>query len=276
LWPRLRDALARRRFVFDVAETRERGHATALADEAVRAGVPLVVAVGGDGTLNEVVNGVSRLRETHPAAVGALMTGRGRDACRNLGLPRNPERAIERLVSGRIVSRDLGLATWPGGRRFVVAAVGVGFDARVVERAGTRGGRLRYLAAVLASLHDYRTSPVVIDGPAGESWTGAAASVIVCNGSHLGGGMRIAPAARLDDGMLDVVVLGALGRAELALWLPTVFWGGHLANRKVRSWRAPVFRVSMAGSPSVQLDGELGAGLPLEVSAQPGALRLLV
>jgi diacylglycerol kinase family enzyme len=76
--------------------------------------------------------------------------------------------------------------------------------------------------------------------------------------------------------MLDVVVLGALGRAELALWLPTVFWGGHLANRKVRSWRAPVFRVSMTGSPSVQVDGELGAGLPLQISAQPGALRLLV
>ena len=103
---------------------------------------------------------------------------------------------------------------------------------------------------------------------------GAAASVIVCNGSRLGGGMRIAPAARVDDGLLDVVVLGALGRAELALWLPTVFWGGHLANRKIRSWRAPAFRVSMAGSPPVQLDGELGAGLPLEISAQPGALRL--
>jgi diacylglycerol kinase family enzyme len=274
LWPRLSDALTRRGFAFDVAETRARGHARSLAEEAVRAGVPLVVAVGGDGTLNEVVDGVAPLREAHPAAVGAVMTGRGRDACRNLGLPRDPARAADRLVDGRIVARDLALATWPGGRRFVVSAVGVGFDARVVERAGTGGGRLRYLAAVVASLRDYRASPVAVDGPAGRSWTGAAASVIVCNGSRLGGGMRIAPAARVDDGLLDVVVLGALGRAELALWLPTVFWGGHLANRKVRSWRAPAFRVSMAGSPPVQLDGELGAGLPLEISAQPGALRL--
>jgi diacylglycerol kinase family enzyme len=276
LWPRLSDALARRGFAFEVAETRGPGHARILADEAVRAGVPLVVAVGGDGTLNEVVNGVSPLRESHPAVVGAVMTGRGRDACRNLGLPRDPARAVERLVDGRVVPRDLALAVWPGGRRFVVSAVGVGFDARVVERAGTRGGRLRYLAAVVACLRDYQALPVVVDGPAGESWTGAAASVIVCNGSRLGGGMRIAPAARVDDGLLDVVVLGALGRAELALWLPTVFWGGHLANRQVRSWRAPVFRVSMVGAPSVQLDGELGAGLPLEISAQPGALRLRV
>ena len=257
-------------------ETRGSGHATALADEAARAGVPLVVAVGGDGTLNEVVNAVAPLRATHPVTVGAVMTGRGRDACRNLGLLRDPHRAVRRLVDGQVVSRDLGLATWPGGRRFFAAAVGVGFDAVVVRRAGTRGGRLRYLAAVLASVRDYRPSTAVVDGPAGTSWTGAAASVIVCNGSHLGGGMRIAPAARVDDGLLDVVVLGDLGRAELVRWLPTVFWGGHLANRKVRSWRAPAFRVDMAGASSLQLDGELGGGLPVEISAQPAALRLLV
>jgi diacylglycerol kinase family enzyme len=238
--------------------------------------VPLVVAVGGDGTLNEVVNGVAPLRESHPATVGAVMTGRGRDACRNLGLLRDPRRAVRRLVEGRVVSCDLGLATWPGGRRYFTAAVGVGFDAVVVRRAGAAGGRLRYLAAVLASLRDHRPSKVVVDGPAGASWAGEAASVIVCNGSHLGGGMRIAPGARVDDGLLDVVVLGPLGRAELALWLPTVFWGGHLANRKVRAWRGATFRLDTTGAPAAQLDGELGAGLPLEISVQPGALRLLV
>ena len=276
MWPRLRDTLARRALAFEAVETHKPGHATALAEEGARAGVPLVVAVGGDGTLNEVVNGVVPLRHTHPVTVGAVMTGRGRDACRNLGLLQNPHEAVRRLVDGHAVSRDLGLATWPGGRRFFIAAVGVGFDAVVVRRAGARGGRLRYLGAVLASLRDYRPCPVVVDGAAGASWTGHAASVIICNGSHLGGGMRIAPTARVDDGQLDVVVLGGLGRAELALWLPTVFWGGHLANRKVRSWQAPAFRVDMAGASSVQVDGELGGGLPLEISVQAGALRLLV
>ena len=87
--------------------------------------------------------------------------------------------------------------------------------------------------------------------------------------------MRIAPAARVDDGLLDVVVLGDLGRIELAGWLPTVFWGGHLANRKVRSWRAPAFAVRAAEAWPVQLDGELIGRPPLEISAQPAALRLL-
>lgn len=276
LWPRLSDVLSRRSFAFDVVETRGPGHATALAEEGARAGVPLVAAVGGDGTLNEVINGVAPGRDVHATTVGAVMVGRGRDGCRNLGLARDPVRAAERLVDGRVVARDLGLARWPGGRRFFAGWIGAGFDAAVVERAGTRGGRLGYLAATLAGLRDYRTREATVDGPGQASWTGAAASVVVCNGSSFGGGMRIAPAARADDGLLDVVVLGALGRAELALWLPTVYWGGHLANPRIRSWRAPTVRVSMAGAPLVQLDGELGGGTPLEISVQAGALRLLV
>src|SRR4029453_13925248 len=114
-----------------------------------------------------------------------------------------------------------------------------------------------------------RPSPVVVDGPVGETWSGAAASEIVCNGAHLGGGRSIPPTARVGEGLLDGVVLGGLGRAELALWLPTVFLGGHLANRKVRSWRAPAFRVDMAGDSSLQLDGELGGGVPLRGERAP-------
>jgi diacylglycerol kinase (ATP) len=113
-----------------------------------------VVAVGGDGTLNEVVNGLAPLREEYPVTVGALMTGRGRDACRNLGLARDPLQAARRLVDGRVVARDVGLARWPGGQRFFLGWAGVGFDAVVAERAGGRGGRLIYLGAVLASLYN--------------------------------------------------------------------------------------------------------------------------
>ncbi len=234
------------------------------------------MAVGGDGTLNEVVNGVAPLRDEHPVTVGALMTGRARDACRNLGLLRDPRRAARRLKEGRVVSRDLGLAVWPGGRRFFLGWAGAGFDALVAERAGSRGGRLTYLRAVVTSLHDYRPAEMAV-APAGvEAWAGPAASVVVCNGQSFGGGMRIAPGARPDDGLLDVVLLGALGRAELLRWLPTVYWGGHLANPKIKTWRAPAARVTTPAPQRVQIDGELCAHTPVDITIQPGALRLLV
>jgi diacylglycerol kinase (ATP) len=247
-----------------------------LAAEAARARVPLVVAVGGDGTLNEVVNGLAPLRAEYPVTVGALMTGRGRDACRNLGLARDPRRAARRLVEGRVVALDVGLARWPGGLRYFLACVGAGFDAVVAERAGGRGGRLVYLRAVLTSLRDYRTAEMTVRLDGTDAWSGPAASVVVCNGASFGGGMRIAPGARPDDGLLDVVHLGALGRAELARWLPTVYWGGHLANPRIRLRRAARVRVDATVPLPVQLDGELGAHTPLDIEIHPGALRLLV
>jgi diacylglycerol kinase (ATP) len=276
LWPHLRDTLARLSFAFETAETHRAGHATALAAEAARARVSLVVSVGGDGTLNEVVNGVAPLRAEHPVTVGALMTGRGRDACSNLGLIRDPRRAARRLVEGRPAARDLGLAVWPGGRRFFLGWAGAGFDAVVAGRAGSRGGRLTYLRAVVTSVRDYRPAEVTVTRPDAEGYYGPTASVVVCNGPSFGGGMRIAPDARADDGLLDVVRLGALGRAELIRWLPTVYWGGHLANPKISTWRATSTRITCDDPLSVQIDGELGAHTPLDVTVQPAALRLLV
>ena len=109
-----------------------------------------------------------------------------------------------------------------------------------------------------------------------DTWAGPAASVVVCNGAWFGGGMRIAPGARPDDGLLDVVRLGALGRLELVRWLPTVYWGGHLANSRIAIRRAARVRVDAPAPLPVQLDGELGAHTPLDIEIHPGALRLLV
>lgn len=232
--------------------------------------------MGGDGTLNEVVNGLVPLREEYPVTVGALMTGRGGDACRNLGLTRDPRRAARRLVQGRVVSLDVGLARWPGGHRYFLGWAGAGFDAVVAERAGERGGRLTYLRAVLTSLRDYRPIEMAVSLDGADAWVGPAASVLVCNGASLGGGMRIAPSARADDGLLDVVWLGALGRLELARWLPTVYWGGHLANPRIEIRRAARVRIEAAAPLPVQIDGELGFHTPLDIAIHPGALRLLV
>lgn len=238
--------------------------------------MPLIVAVGGDGTVNEVVNGATGEDGRPRVALGVVMTGRGRDACRNLGLLRNPLAAARRLVEGHEVRLDLGLARWPGGRRFFVNAAGAGFDAMVAARAARLGGggTVPYLRAVLESLRAYQPVEIAVGRPGAADWRGPAAGVIVANGAHFGGGMRIAPGADPGDGMLDLVLLGAFGRAELVAWLPTIYWGGHLRNRKVRRVRVERARIESAAPMPVELDGEVCGATPLEVSVCPGALRL--
>jgi YegS/Rv2252/BmrU family lipid kinase len=257
-------------------QTRASGDATALAREAAGRGVALVVSVGGDGTVNEVVNGITDPAGGPRAALGAILTGRGRDAARTLGVPRDPLRAAARLAAGRERRLDLGVVRRPEGSRYFVNAAGAGFDATVAARAAALegGGTIPYLRAVAGSLGAYRpvSLAVGVDGPAGRP--APAAGVVVANGTCFGGGMRIAPGADPRDGALDVVVLGALGRWELLRWLPTLYWGGHVRNPKVTIARARRVALESPETVPMQLDGEPWGGTPCEIAACPDALTL--
>jgi YegS/Rv2252/BmrU family lipid kinase len=275
-WRGLREDLHRLGLVFDWALTSGPGGAVALARAAAEAGAGLVVAVGGDGTLNEVVNGVTR--EGEPGVtVGALLTGRGRDAARNLGLAADPRAAARRLVGGTDARLDLVRAEWPDGHhRYVVGAAGAGFDARVARRGAAAGGRgaVPYLLAVLATLSSHVAVTAEVRADGGRAWSGRLSAAIVANGPCYGAGMRIAPAADVTDGRLDLVVLGDLGRLELLRWLPTVYRGRHLACPKVHTLRARRVTVGGGAPLPVHVDGEAAPDTPAAFVACPGALRL--
>ena len=278
LWPGLRDELYRLGFAFEWTATGGPGRLTDLARDAAEAGIGLVVAVGGDGTLNEVVNGAVGDERPRPV-VGAILTGRGRDAARNFGLAADPRRAARRLVEGREVAVDLVRAEWPGGaQRWVVGAAGAGFDAEVAARAAARGGRgtLPYLLAIVGTLSAHATVATEIEADGERVWTGPLSSAVVANGAHYGGGMKIAPAAQPTDGRLDLVVLGDLGRLELLRWLPTVYRGGHLANPKVRARTARRVSIRPVTPLPMHVDGEPVQPTPVTLTIRPGALRLLV
>jgi diacylglycerol kinase (ATP) len=275
-WRELRDVLHRAGLAFDWAPTTGRRSATALAAAAAAAGAELVVAVGGDGTLNEVVDGVTREDGASPA-VGALLTGRGRDAARNFGLATDLGLAARRLVEGHEVRVDLLRAEWPGGeQRVALSAGGAGFDATVAARvAGRRGrGTLPYLLGVLAAVAGHLTVPAEIEADGTPAWSGRLSTVVVANGAHYGGGMKIAPGADVADGALDLVVLGELGRLELLRWLPSVYRGGHLANPRVVMRRGRRVTIRTASPLAVHLDGEPAPPTPLSLAVRPGALRL--
>jgi diacylglycerol kinase (ATP) len=276
LWPSLRDELRRLGLVFDSALTTAPGDATALARAAAHD--DLVVAVGGDGTFNEALNGVVDPSRP-PRLLAAILTGRGRDGCRNFGIPRDARVAARRVVGGGERLIDVGLAQWAGGaRRYFVGAAGAGFDAAVARAAATRPGRgtLPYLLAVLDGIRSHVAVAADITTDGGAPWHGRVTAAVIANGSHYGGGMRIAPGANPTDGFFDLVVLGALGRMEMVRWLPALYRGTHLRHPRV--WTARARRVTFQSRIALptHLDGESAADTPVTFDMCAGALRLRV
>lgn len=206
------------------------------------------------------------------------MTGRGRDACRNLGIPCSPDAALRCALGASVRRVDAGMVQWPDGRRrLIVAALGAGFDATVAARAASFRvtGTLSYLAAVLAELGAFAPRPVRVRCDDALAVDGPVANVVVANGPWYGGGMRIAPSADITDGALDLVILGALGRLELLRWLPAVYWGGHVRHPKVTTARGRVVVIETPDLP-VHVDGEPCGRTPVRIEVVPGALRLRV
>jgi diacylglycerol kinase (ATP) len=276
VWRRLRDVVAAT-LPAEHVQTRAAGDGERVAREAAAAGAPLVVAVGGDGTLNEVVNGVRSVGGA--TAVGAVLTGRGCDACRNFGVPRDPAAAVRALAEGGDARFDLGLVQWADGRRrwFAISA-GAGFDAAVARRAQSvrARGTLPYLAAVVASVKQHRPIETMLELDGVREPSIPVTAVVAANGRWFGGGMKIAPQADVADGLLDVVVLGALGRLELLRWLPTIYPGTHVRHPRVSVRRARSLRIETAVPLPTHVDGEPIGTTPVTVSVDPGALRLRV
>jgi YegS/Rv2252/BmrU family lipid kinase len=278
-WPLVRERLARAGVDFEWTATSAPGDGVRLAREGVRSGHGVVVAVGGDGTVNEVVNGVTEDDGTSGAVVAVVLTGRGRDTCRNFGVPARPEAAVDVVAAGGDARFDLGRVAWPDGRRrYFVGACGAGFDAAVARRAarGRATGTLSYLHAVLATVCAFRPQPAAVAADGVALGVRPVTAVVVANGPYFGGGMRIAPDARPGDGVLDLIVLGALGRLELLRWLPGVYAGRHLAHPRVLARRAAMVAIDAPLPLPTHVDGEVAHGTPLTVSVAPAALRLRV
>jgi YegS/Rv2252/BmrU family lipid kinase len=276
-WPAIRRELTRAGVTIDVAETAAPGDATRLARQAVHDGWPVVVAVGGDGTVNEVINGLVSPSGQPLATLAVVATGRGRDVCRNLGITTDTALAARGLADAPEVVADLNRAEWPGaGHRYFVNAGGVGFDAEVAahSRTGRGSGTVPYLLAILTTLRRYapRAATVELDGEVVSR--GAVAAVVIANGEYYGGGMRIAPGASSMDGRLSLVVLGDIGRVELIRWLPTLYSGRHVENPKIRTYTGRRVVITAPVELPMHLDGEPVSPSPVSVSVCPAALRL--
>ena len=254
-WPEAARLLADRVGAVNPFFTKGPGHATELARELADA--DLIVVAGGDGTLNEVVNGGAKRIALMPLASGG-------DFARTLGV-RSVERAVDAIAAARWRQVDVWRARHARGERLFLNAAGFGMAGTVAREAPKWRvfGSSRYLVSAVPSLaagRSYAVSVRVDDAPAMAFDITTAA---VCNGQYQGGGIRIAPEAALGDGLADVTVVERVSLFEVARRLPILYNGRLYSHPRVRHWRGT--RVRVEGDAPLELDGEPAGALPVEI-----------
>lgn len=247
-----------------------------MARDAAAHGADVVAALGGDGLVGMIVNGLMGT----PTALAVIPGGNGNDFARGLGLDRrHPVLSVDLLRSPRFRSIDTVEVTTDEARRFYVSVAGAGFDSAVNETANRMKSRLtgtaRYVAAVVATLREFKPAGFRIDvgdGPVSIE----AMMVAVGNGQSYGGGMRVCPGADLGDGSVEVCIVGAMGKLEFLWNFPKVFRGTHATHPKVTMLRGTTVEIRSDHDAQVYADGEKVGSLPAEFRVLPGALKVVV
>jgi len=287
-WAEIERHLREEGISYDYVFTGVSGDAIHLTRSALQKGYNDILAIGGDGTLNEVVNGFfdSQGKSINPeAALNIISLGTGSDFVRSLKLPRDISRGIKRIKHGKIHKFDLGKATFTchsGHRvtRFFLNITGMGLDGETVSRVNRTskagGGFISFLWGVLCSLLLYQPKimKVVVDGE--EALHRCITILVVANGQYFGGGMKIAPDARLDDGYLEIITVDALHKWLLMVKLFKVYRGTHLADARVNYFRGKHIKVSCNKQVLLDMDGEQPGNTDIEIEVIPGALKVKV
>jgi len=265
----------------DFVRTETRGDAARLARAAVRDGCGRLAVVGGDGTVNEAVNGVMAETDGLDARPALLVipAGTGNDLARALDLPGDPVRALDRLHGGRRVAVDVVEMIGGEGRWFLNASAG-GFSGEVdrrLEKRGKKGwGPLSYLKGALETLPEPVVYDVEIDGDGERVFDGRALNVVVANGRSVAGGLGIAPRARMDDGAVDVVVIRPAEVPALLALGSRCLVGRHLDHALVAFHRCTEVSVRSSPPMPVNADGELVTETPVRYEVAARALSLLL
>jgi diacylglycerol kinase (ATP) len=287
-WAAIEAELTARLGPFEPRFTTAPGHATELARAALAEGARRIVAVGGDGTVNEALNGMLDRsgRLTAPDAVLCpVPAGTANELCRALGHLVDPKRAYDAVASDATRPVDLLRVRCAGldGRpveRFGYLIVSLGAAAAISHRTSQsrwikKLGGIAYLLMTPPVTLGYRNRDVVITVDGVAQGARPIFTALVGNTENGGGGMRLVPGAQFDDGVLDLIEMGAISPlAMLTTVLPRVYSGAHIHHPKVRMSRGTFFRFESAVETLVDLDGETVGRLPLEVSVLPRAFRV--
>lgn len=266
---RVRNGLTGEGVPFEIRRTAGPGDAVLLAREAAHAGMEAVIAVGGDGTVNEVVNGLAG-SETRLLVVPH---GTGNVFAAEVGLPKSVEGCLSLLSGGRTIGVRLAKAE----KRYFLLLASAGFDAEVVERMGSRGKNLLGIGAYLLSgaVHLFREQPSLwMELPGKERLEVQA--VIVCRGRKYGGGVIMAPSGNLEGNTLQVVALRKLGRVPIVRFAWNVLRGKHAVSPDVMIRETPTVLVRSRIPSAAQVDGDYFGPLPVRFEMTDVSVRIIV
>lgn len=285
-WPKIERAIAERfahsyRAIF----TEYPIHAMEITRNLLREKVDKIVAVGGDGTLNEVVNGFfDQGRPINPrASLGILCLGTGADFIRTLHWPGDIYQALERIAHAHIRSIDLGHASFLDlngnqRQRYFINIADFGLGGAVVDRVNRTskifGGKVSFLWGILTTLFRYKNKSITFRIEGGPWHMETMNIFVVGNGRYFGGGLNPTPMAQLDDGQLDMVTVGDTTFVEVIKNLANLRKGTHLGHPKVNIYRARRMEAHSQETVYIDLDGECVGCLPIEIEIVPKALRI--
>jgi YegS/Rv2252/BmrU family lipid kinase len=282
-WPVINELLQSGGMSFEYQYTEGTGHAIELAREATASGYQFVVAVGGDGTVNEVANGILQARDSSEATIGIISTGTGGDFIRTAGITRDYIKASSCLHGAERRMIDVGVVDFTKNnqpsRRYFINSAGVGFDAQAIEAASRLpkifGGTVPYVLGLLKSVISYRNKllEVCFNDRCEQR---KVLTMVMANGCYFGGGMCIAPNADIYDGVFDVVCVGDVGKIDLLKTFPKIYKGTHITHPLVKIERSSRVEIKSADKVFIEADGEFLGECPASFRIIPAALSLAI
>ena len=284
-WDKISILLDNHKLPFTVKFTTSKGHAIKISKEGVEAGFRKIITVGGDGTLNEVVNGVFLNQGclTTDISLAMIPVGTGNDWGRMFGISHDYDKAIGIIRDYNQMKHDVGMISYYNGSekrsRYFINIAGLGFESMVVRRTNNqkekgRTGKAIYFYNLLASLLSYNNTraDVFIDGRRIES---NIFSMNVGNGRYCGGGMRQTPDASPDDGIFDVTIINGIGKLEIIKNLKILYDGTILSHPKIEGYKCKNIKVTSGSTIYAEADGESLGHTPLEFSIIPSSINIV-
>jgi YegS/Rv2252/BmrU family lipid kinase len=284
-WDRIKELLIRKKLDFSESFTASRGHAVKLVKRGIEAGYRNIIAIGGDGTMNEVVNGCFRQKicPAHELRLAMITIGTGNDWGRMFGIPLDYSEAIDVIRNGKTCLHDTGVVHYYNGtfrkKRYFINIAGLGFDAIVVRRTNLqkdrgRSGKAIYFWNLLRSLMMYKHTKTEIEID-GQHISDDVFTISLGIGKYSGGGMMQTPNAVHDDGLFDITVIKKMRKGEIIRNLKLLYDGTILSHPKIEGYTGKEISITSDPIIHVEADGESLGHSPIKFQILPRSIKVV-